>query len=78
MHVNNQWDLEYKDLEEAFRRYRIDSQWAQGEIEQDEKTDDGGNQVVISRKDKDVTKLRGKPSFYHRYTRDHQLRHHLV
>ena len=31
MHVNNQWDLEFKDLEETFRKYRIDSQQAQGE-----------------------------------------------
>lgn len=31
MHVNSQWDLEYKDLNEAFRRYRIDSKQAEGE-----------------------------------------------
>ena len=28
MHVNNQWDLEYREQEEAFRRYREDSQLA--------------------------------------------------
>ena len=26
MHVNSQWDLEYREQEEAFRRYREDSQ----------------------------------------------------
>ena len=28
MHVNSQWDLEYREQEEAFRRYREDSQLA--------------------------------------------------
>ena len=28
MHVNSQWDLEYRGQEEAFRRYREDSQLA--------------------------------------------------
>ena len=28
MHVNSQWDLEYREQEEAFRRYRADSQLA--------------------------------------------------
>ncbi len=70
MHVNNQWDLEYKDLEEAFRRYRVDSQHAQGEnqtlIEKLKETKERiaeeirELQVVISRKDKDITELRGK------------------
>ena len=31
LRVNHQWDLEYKEQEEAFRRYRIDSQQAQHE-----------------------------------------------
>ena len=31
MHVNNQWDIEYREQEEAFRRYRYDSQQAQTE-----------------------------------------------
>ena len=31
MHINSQWDLEYKEQEEAFRRYRLDSQHAQSE-----------------------------------------------
>ena len=31
MHVNSQWDLEYKELNEAFRRYRIDSKQTEGE-----------------------------------------------
>ena len=31
MHVNNQWDIEYREQEEAFRRYRFDSQQAQTE-----------------------------------------------
>ena len=70
MHINNQWDLEYKDLEEAFRRYRIDSQRAQGEnqsiIEKVKEAKEHMTeeirelQVVISRKDRDITELRGK------------------
>ena len=28
MHVNSQWDLEYREQEEAFRRYREDYQLA--------------------------------------------------
>ena len=28
MHVNSQWDLEYREQEEAFRRYREDAQLA--------------------------------------------------
>ncbi len=31
MHVNHQWDLEYREQGEAFRRYRFDSQQAQSE-----------------------------------------------
>ena len=31
MHVNSQWDLEYREQEEAFRRYREDSQLASKE-----------------------------------------------
>ena len=31
MHVNNQWDIEFREQEEAFRRYRYDSQQAQTE-----------------------------------------------
>ena len=31
MHVNSQWDMEYREQEEAFRRYRYDSQQAQSE-----------------------------------------------
>ena len=31
IHVNSQWDLEYKELEEAFKRYRTDAQKAQEE-----------------------------------------------
>ena len=31
MQVNSQWDIEYREQEEAFRRYRYDSQQAQTE-----------------------------------------------
>ena len=31
MHVNHQWDLEYQDLEEKYRKYRIDSERKQAE-----------------------------------------------
>ena len=70
MHVNNQWDLEYKELEAAFSRYRKDSQEAQGENQtlieklkeaKERMTEEIRDlQVVISRKDKDITELRGK------------------
>ena len=70
MHVNNQWDLEYKELEAAFSRYRIDSQQAQAEnqtvIEKVKEAKESMAeeirklQAVISRRDKDVTELRGK------------------
>ena len=33
MHVNRQWDLEFREQEEAFRRYRFDSQQAQSETQ---------------------------------------------
>lgn len=31
IHINSEWDKEYKEQEEAFRRYRYDSQQAQTE-----------------------------------------------
>ena len=70
MHVNSQWDLEYKDLEETFRRYRVDAQRGQGEshsaIAKLKETKDGLSQeigelqLVISRKDKELSDLRSK------------------
>lgn len=34
MHVNSRWDLEYREQEDAFRRYRMDSQLAQKESQE--------------------------------------------
>ena len=31
MHINSQWDKEYREQEEAFRRYQFDAQQAQSE-----------------------------------------------
>lgn len=70
MHVNSQWDLEYKDLNKAFQRYRLDSQQAQSESQshvtklKDTKERMSQQmrelQLVISRKDQELTELRVK------------------
>lgn len=67
MHVNNQWDLEYKEVEEAFRRYRIDSKQGQSELTARLKESKDGMsaeirelQGAISRRDKEVIDLKMK------------------
>lgn len=70
MHVNSQWDLEFKDLDEAFRVYRIDSKQAQGKsqaaIAKHQETNATLSeeirklQSVLCRRDTEMTDLRAK------------------
>ncbi len=70
MHVNSQWDLEYRETDEAFRQYRRDSQQAQEEnqnliekikVEKDKMSKDIRDlSLAISRKDKEIGDLRLK------------------
>ena len=70
MHVNNQWDLEYKDVKETFRKYRTDSQKAQienqatitklKEAKEHMIEETHTLKVIISQKDKEIADLRLK------------------
>ena len=66
MHINNQWDLELKDSEETFRKYRIDSQQAQGENHslistlKEEREHNLELQIDISRRDQEIAGLKAK------------------